>query len=438
MQDDNNPDFDEESLDFDDDDFGDSEFEDDDFDLGDTEDPFQDGESDNVNEGGKRTFVQKYFNIIVLAVILCGGLLFYISFTGGGTETTPTQPYQTGAPEAETASVGTEEDLDLTDMPPMPTPISGTEQTAEIEETPEPFTATQEEDIALLGEETEPAPGPFLADLPPEPAENTEDNMEDSTALQAEELTPLPEYEDSLSPNAEQMAGAPDRSPVPMPELPQADLLPDENDGFLASDSPVPQNNQSAASLSAANTDQQKNEVQERFETELEENRQSIGELERSLDDLRSDVNKRFDESSGNMDELLESIAALRDTVENLQKRIEENAAPARAQQEPASSPSPQPSSAARPAPEPVADTRPKVDTSASAKPEPAANPNRQSAWTLRSAQPDQALISAPGSKDLVSVKTGGNHPDIGRITFIGLQNGKWVVQGTKGRIVQP
>lgn len=57
--------------------------------------------------------------------------------------------------------------------------------------------------------------------------------------------------------------------------------------------------------------------------------------------------------------------------------------------------------------------------------------------WELRAAQPGKAWVSKKGQNEIQSVVLGDNLPDIGRITSIAYNKGRWVVQGTSGQIRQ-
>ncbi len=57
--------------------------------------------------------------------------------------------------------------------------------------------------------------------------------------------------------------------------------------------------------------------------------------------------------------------------------------------------------------------------------------------WVLRSAQPGMATLSETGSKDLKTVEIGTVLTGLGRIVTIQIENGLWVVRGTKGSVSQ-
>lgn len=57
--------------------------------------------------------------------------------------------------------------------------------------------------------------------------------------------------------------------------------------------------------------------------------------------------------------------------------------------------------------------------------------------WTIRAAQPGNAVIYDKINKEMKSVEVNDTLPNIGRITSIRLKNGRWIITGTKGNISQ-
>lgn len=58
-------------------------------------------------------------------------------------------------------------------------------------------------------------------------------------------------------------------------------------------------------------------------------------------------------------------------------------------------------------------------------------------ALEIRAAQPGRAWVARPGDNDLQSVSVGDTLPGIGRVTSIAQVGGRWVVEGTRGRLNQ-
>jgi hypothetical protein len=80
--------------------------------------------------------------------------------------------------------------------------------------------------------------------------------------------------------------------------------------------------------------------------------------------------------------------------------------------------------------------SKPVVTKTATAKQPVKAAPKKS--WVLRSAQPGKALVAEVGSNELRSVAVGDTLAGIGKVTDIGKDSaGKWVVNGTRGKINQ-
>lgn len=55
--------------------------------------------------------------------------------------------------------------------------------------------------------------------------------------------------------------------------------------------------------------------------------------------------------------------------------------------------------------------------------------------WKLQSAEPNRAWLVREGSSAYVPVAVGDTIPGLGKVQFIGQQNGRWVVQGTQASV---
>lgn len=62
---------------------------------------------------------------------------------------------------------------------------------------------------------------------------------------------------------------------------------------------------------------------------------------------------------------------------------------------------------------------------------------NKEFAWTIRAAQSGKAVVYDKINKEMKSVEVNDTLPYIGRIKSIQLKNGRWVITGTKGNILQ-
>ncbi len=61
----------------------------------------------------------------------------------------------------------------------------------------------------------------------------------------------------------------------------------------------------------------------------------------------------------------------------------------------------------------------------------------RKVAWTVRAAQLGRAVVYDKSSKEMKSVEVNDTLSGIGRIKSIQMKNGRWVITGTKGQILQ-
>ncbi len=120
----------------------------------------------------------------------------------------------------------------------------------------------------------------------------------------------------------------------------------------------------------------------------------------------------------------LDDLDDLKDSIQALEKRIDKlEKAPRQ--------------TAARSAPAKSSSASTAVKKSSSTSSSVRAQAQVQSAWVLKSAQPGQALVARKGENDMVRVSVGETLSGLGRITDIHMQNGRWVVQGTKNKITQ-
>ena len=58
-------------------------------------------------------------------------------------------------------------------------------------------------------------------------------------------------------------------------------------------------------------------------------------------------------------------------------------------------------------------------------------------AWTIRAAQYGKAVVYDKINKEMKSIEVNDTLPNIGRIKSIQLKNGRWIITGTKGNILQ-
>jgi hypothetical protein len=348
-----------------------------------------------------RSFVQKYFYVLVAGVVVIFGALLAFGMMGGGPS--PEQPQDTaasdmpGPPDDQALSAGpdsTELSGD-SDMPPMPAPIN----------------AVPEEDL----------------ETPQTAARDGAQTGADGI------LTPMP---DEVQPVETQ----PDQAEIPEPNLSELPLPAGEDQIKAETPSQPPSDNTEGLEIVAteAPIEPSAPPAQENVEKSLPA---VISELDSTdaapansvtqdrVDQKISMLESRIELTDEKIDRLSSSLESLEkrlgDLVEIQEKRV------ALAQQE-ASAPPPAPKKPKNLIPEkPSAET---VQKKAQPKKEPA---SAKTEWVLRAAQPGRAIVAAKGSNELITLEVGSKLKGLGRVSAISMLNGRWVVQGTEGMISQ-
>ncbi len=426
--------------DFDEDDFEDASWDDFDDDAdkttqqqSDTERP--QGAAVSAGVVKQKSFISKNFNAIVIAVAVIGvGGWFLMKMSAPGPATQDTQPPQdtaqiddpaiqeTALPDLEqaqeTPSGGfldnpellagqidksleqREEALStIEEAPPMPTPMhSATEEAAAPRQidvlTPMP------EKIAQLEEQQQPA---YLS----EPS-----NKQPGEIIAVEEAPPMPD-QPVQEPVIEEMAA----DPEPDKELePQAAP---EIVGIEEQSSEIVETNMASLQVKTVNSDQ------------LEEIYDRIKDLEDEIEGSNDRLAQQIANTNNKINTLTNMIVKLEESMADLTISSAQQAT--RPPKTPIATPKPKAIPKDPPKPKAKIDTQPIVKQKKVER----SSKNTGPVWELRSAGPGKALIAEKGSSDFKSVKVGDSLAGIGRITSIGVENGKWVVKGTKGRISQ-
>ncbi len=287
------------------------------------------------------------------------------------------------------------------DTPPMPVPIAQeTEQTSEDVLTPMP----EVEGFVDLSDNENPDDN----QVPRSPDEETQTNkaqtlLEQTMAARDEETS------DALQETTQE-------------ESIQDDILPaedsfgfDDSLGFEDNDSP-----QEAAETTQDKVDQDENKVITRIMPDKTDDASEEQQVQENP--LEEQANKTASENTAaqeEIDSLKEEIEALKEKLLQQQKETRL----ARRQQE-------------------EEQVRQQTQSAQTSSQKPPAQRQASTApvsgrWVLRAAQPGKAWVSRPGQRDMQSLVVGDTLSGIGRITDISFTNGRWVVQGTKGRINQ-
>ncbi len=144
-----------------------------------------------------------------------------------------------------------------------------------------------------------------------------------------------------------------------------------------------------------------------------------VAQLNEKLDRI-TDRLGQIESNLDQLDDLQTSVTKLENRLATLEKAPKNNDV----------------SSAVKSAPRSVEKTAP-ARTAAKPASKPVAPQSGTASWVLKSAQPGQAMVARKGGDDMYSVTVGENLDGIGKVTGIFVENGRWVVQGSAGRISQ-
>ncbi len=321
------------------------------------------------------------------------------------TEETPAQPAEQGflnAPE--------------TTNPPQPTPIMPTEE-GNAQATPDALTpmpgmdpaetprGPEEETAAVITAEPtqgeQPATPPRAEDILKRAMENRQQREEDKKP------------EEPPAPVTNTVAVEEPVAPPPQP-VQQAEPVPVQQQTALAKEAVSEETSAGGTKILQA-LENKIGEVLSRMdgiESDLDEVKTARGDDYKKLEDRMASMQKDIDAIKARP----ASAATSHETYAPVKATPKKQAKKTPAQQDRAYYPAP----AAAPA-------QPMTYPSVSATP----------VWELRAAQPGRAWVSKTGSKDMQGVVVGETLSGVGKITGILYQNGRWIVQGTQGQILQ-
>lgn len=360
-----------------------------------------------------KTFLQKYFYALVGGVVVIFVGLWLLA-QGGGTDSAtipaPSEiaafdsatPTEEDPAEMDNASDTFEADLGL---PPMPTPMQQDEQ-EEIVETP--AQDTQESNTAALtplpifGDNADIRKVAKVTEVVETPIEAPKKEAAALFDAPLDALTPLPQDDFDFE------------TPFEVPVLsPSADIAPLNDIEFadVEMPSPVPSKDVSAELDTSALALEKAQADYEALLSEVERLKVEKDALLQENKSLETAVDKNNAE-----------LSSLRNDLKVMQKKASQ--APKVVQK-----PAPAVTKATTPTP------MPKVQAK-SAAPR-VVKTESQKTWVLRSAQPGKATLAEKDSSDLRSVEIGSSVSGLGKITFIGVEGGKWIVRGTQGVVSQ-
>lgn len=334
----------------------------------------------------KKTFVQKYFNFIVIGIVLIGAGLFLLG-RGGGNTTLPVADEAMIDPNAPA-------EMAADANPPMPAPIDSAPEAVPVDPNADPNAVPDTLTPMPGSEQLAQAPAP-AADLPlpvpaePEPAPLQSDGSPDAAAVPVEPVVsdtppaPLPVPVDIA-----QQAAPAELAPAPLS---------------------VPDN---SAELQAANTKV----------TELE---QTLAKTRSEMEAKVSEANQKIEALNATIKELEEKLSDVSSNAAEAAKQAAEKAAEEATRE--ANLKAAAATTAQAPAPK-KAEAKPAPVAS---KPAPASS--KAVVWILRSAGPGWATLSSQTTGETRAVAVGEQVEGLGKINSIANENGRWTVRGSRG-----
>lgn len=405
---------------------------------------------------GKKTFVQKNFNYIVAGIVVLGGALAYLGLSGGSSTAPPPSTIELPAESdiAAAADPGLEGDSSL---PPMPAPMDSSS----------PDMTLSTEDSANGNAALTPLPG--INDMAE--AELAEIDVPEVPARPPTQKVPLGE---PLTPDMAPGLAEPD--PALEPPAPPVDIAQAKKESSepppslqaLEEKAPPPKPDPALAqALEEAQQENQKilnenSKLVEKIagsESQIAELNSTVAALEKKLAELQetAEANKksaieaeaRAEKAAKAAEEAQKTAATDKKAAEEARKAAEMAAKKAAENPVPAPESVPTPVAKAKePTPKPILETQkpqPKQEVKKESatpespvktvRPTPIKPVQDSGKWVMRSAQPGKAVVSQEGSSDLRTVEVGDSLSGIGKITFIGLKDGHWIIQGTQNSI---
>lgn len=400
-----------------------------------------------------KSFIMRYFNlIVVLVALMIGGTVVFLKF---GAQTVPQQGEDLPPP---TAAIQPDNDIaalppmdDEANVPPMPVPIdsaSATQAETDNSLTPLPdLTGIQQEQLPALDyakaeqDMAQGNPMQAAANTPVKPPPSLEPLPE------IEEPVPAPEPEDqpAPAPEPEEAAETPELRPVPQNPAPAPVLVqqgpvvkPEELDALekKMTDKIAVMNKDVSSKMSGT-------------DAKLDKLIASIETLEKKLSDTRNELKEDAKKQADKQSAALEKIASIKASapaepkpVKKEKPKPEPEPVIAEVQslipEEPVTPeviPAPVPKPVKKKA-EPVVKQQP-VQTYTPPKPYVPAQPKIATQWQMRSASPGKAVVSAKGSTDFRNVSVGDTLDGVGTIQSIAQVSGRWVIQGSRGVVTQ-
>lgn len=384
---------------------------------------------------GQKTFIQKFFIPIVIGVVAVFGFLFYLGQGGGSSSSQAPQQVLPAMDEAQSDMAAPDEmppDAAQAEpgLPPMPSAIqSDNTDVFNLEEAPAQEPA-QEQPLTPLPGENKDAKSLDLANL----EETIGRPYEIRKAVPVENIDTEPLAQETPD-NSFQIDDEPQASPFASDEnaapVQSADALPAVTaEPFSLEEQPTTATSTPPIDLSAEKAEK---EALAQEISALSETKSSLvienTAIKNEIDVAQSELKALEDKIAALAQELKAKEAQSQDLASELKTLETQKAEAKKAEPEPAQAP------VAKPEDVIIQKTAeaPKVSKPAAQKPAAASKQD----WVLRAASPGRASIAPKGSNDLKTVEVGNTVAGLGKITSIQVENGLWVVRGTKGSVSQ-
>ncbi len=389
--DDDGIDLNDEDSDIDEDEAFDDEFDDDDL------------EEASLSEKSKdRTFLQKHFNTIVIAIVLLGGGAYFLG--GMGSSSSVTKDPASSSPEIEPSpEMVTNQTPDLSQQDISEIVLTGMDEPSpelaplEDEDTlpvPTPLEFSQGKDITSIldissidAAEEEPIEDISLTPMPAlDQSEASDTELVDLSPLVPGQSETSDTKLADLNPVAFDIETS--EAPEPIKEQPILDDISlKEPDPSLALPTPVTTDTFSLSSTPDLE--------------EITALKEQLSQAQKDLESITSSKNRAIDDLKSTLESLQKELKALKQENSSLSSQIKNSGAQKDVVKATVSS----------------LPNAPKIE------------------WILRSAQPGKAVLSFGKSNDLRTIEVGDQISGLGKITFIGLKDGLWVVKGDQGKV---
>lgn len=287
-----------------------------------------------------------------------------------------------------------------------------------------------------------PMPMPMTNDAPDETAALIETPASDeASSLPAPALTPLPNFDDtgempslpSLDSEEEVTAVFDEPAPAMMPASALPKIEEDHRLDQVVDIAPA----QPAPAPAPVATEEIAPVIEEKSPIELPVvDNEQIQDLNDMMDEKSAVVEGQIVQIRKRLDDHDDAMAEIMASLQRIEAELKSQKADIKAVQEKAAS-APAPKKAAVSIVKKSAPKKKVVKPNTKKPILYERSAEKAKSWVLKSAQPGKAIVAEAGTNYLRSVEVGASLPGLGKVTSISNASGRWIVQGTQGRITQ-